>query len=181
MNKFMRVAVGAVLVLALGMVGFVVCMRWSLRYMQVAFFAPADVDGLMARVELVRDVIVMGRSSHCPFAVDESSIGDKKKEAEMMYVAGVLDLYREKFGRAASSITDLNQLRDFDNASKLNGRQLEKDCSVYANPAGSYVVSCGPSRSSSAHAAAFVPRSDSVERFYELDGREILYVPARRC
>jgi len=171
----------AVLVLVLGMVGFVVCMRWSLRHMHVGFFTPADVHRLMAPVELVRGVIVLGRNANCIFTVDESSIGDKKKEAEMLYVAGMLDLYREKFGRAASSVTDLSQLRDFDNASRLNGRQLERDCFVYADPSGSYVVSCGPSRPSGADAAAFAPKADSVERFYELGGREILYVPARKC
>jgi len=86
-----------------------------------------------------------------------------------------------KFGRAASSVTDLTKLSDFDKASKLNGRQLEKQCSIYDGPSGSYVVSCGPSRPSNADVAAFAPRVDSVERFYDLGGREILYVPAQKC
>lgn len=169
----------AALVLVLGIVGSAAWVDWSLRHMQIGFLNSAAVGGLMARVELVRDVMWLNRN--CLPVVDESSKGDKRKGAEMEYIAATLELYRAKFGRAASSVNDLNKLSDFDNASKLNGRQLEKEYSIYDHPSGSYVVSCGPSRPSSADVAAFAPRVDSGQRFYDLGGREILYVPARKC
>jgi hypothetical protein len=175
----MRVGVAAVLVLVLGVAVLVAWIDWSLRHMQIGLLSTAAVGGFMARVELVRDVMLLNRS--CLFTVDESSKGDQKKEAEMRYIAAMLDLYRAKFGRAASSVTDLNKLSDFDNASKLNGRQLEKECSIYAYPRGSFAVSCGSSRPRNADVAAFRPRTDAVERFYELGGHEILYVPAQKC
>src|SRR5580704_15242243 len=179
MSKSRRVGAVAALVLVLGVVGLVAWADWSLRHMQIGSLSTAAVSGFMARVELVRDVMWLNRN--CLSAVDESSKGDKRKEAEMRYIALTLDLYRVKFGKAASSVTDLTKLSDFDNASKLNSRQLEKECSIYHDPTGSYVVSCGSSRASSADVAAFASRADAVERFYELGGHEILYVPAQKC
>jgi hypothetical protein len=175
----MRAAAATALVLLLGAGGFLGYMKWSLRHMHIGFFTRADVDRLMAQAEVARLAVLRNRD--CLFTVDESSMGDKKTEGEMSYAAAMLDFYSVKFGTAASSIADLDKLRDFDHASKLNGRQLEKDCSLYADPSGSYVVSCGPSKPSSADVSTFMRNADFAKRFYKLGSREILYVPAPKC
>ena len=162
----MRAAAATVLVLVLGAGGFLGYMKWSLRHMHIGFLTRADVNSLLAQAEVARLAVVRNRD--CLFTVDESSMGDKKTEGEMSYAAAMLDLYSVKFGTAASSIDDLDKLRDFDDASKLNRRQLENDCSLYADPSGSYVVSCGPSKPSSADVSTFTRNANFAKKFYRL-------------
>jgi hypothetical protein len=84
----MRVGTVAVLVLVLGVVCLVAWTDWFLRHMKIGFLSTAAVGGLIARVEFVRDV--MWLNNNCLSTVDESSTGDKKKEAEMRYIAAML-------------------------------------------------------------------------------------------
>jgi hypothetical protein len=179
MAKAVKVALVAAMVLVMGVVGLGVYARWSLRHMQIGFFTPADLDKLIAQVEVARAVV--GRNGNCLRTVGQSGIGDRKKEAEMLYVAAMVDFYRMKFGTAASRLTDLNKLPDFEHASALNGRLLEKDCSIYLDQSGSFVVTCGPYKPSNLDVAAFMRNAPFVQKFYTLGGSEILYVPAPKC
>jgi hypothetical protein len=177
MSKQMRVTSVVAVVLIVAVTGFVVYVRMSIQHL--GFLNPSDVKMLMSAVDTARAAVV--RDKACLFTIDESSIGDTRKEAEMLYVAAMLDLYRAKFGTSASSIADLDRLSDFNRASKLNANQLAKDCSVYVDPSGSSVVSCGGARPADADLALFMRSADYVEKFHKVGEHEILYVPAQKC
>jgi hypothetical protein len=145
----------------------------------VGFFTQSDVRLLVSHAQAARAAVL--QNTGCVLKIDESSMGNKKLESEMSYIAAMLDLYRVRFGVAASSMHDLSRLTDFGQNRKLNIARLEKDCYVYMGSVGSSIVACGPSRPSDAELAEFARSPEYVQRFYRLMGNEILYVPAPKC
>jgi hypothetical protein len=99
----------------------------------------------------------------------------------MLYVATIVDLYKTTFGKLPNSINDLDKLPSFDNADKLNGRQVRKSCSIHADPSGSYILACGASTPPAKEIDALFRKAGRVQRFYPLDRAEALYVPGAAC
>jgi hypothetical protein len=177
MSKQTRVAVIVLLVLLIGGVGFIAYVRASIHHL--GFLTTSDVKVLMSAANEARAAVEHNKS--CVLPMDESTKGDRRQEAEMLYIAAMLDLYRAKFGVAARSLSDLDRLRDFDQNSRLDKRRLEKDCFVYVDPSGASVVSCGGSKPSSAGLAKLVPGAEYVQRFYRVGKSEVLYIPVPKC
>jgi hypothetical protein len=163
-------------VVALGAVAY---FHEAIKHMHVGFFTESDVRLLVSEAQAARAAVLQNKG--CVLKIDESSIGDKKLESEMLYVAAMLDLYRVRFGVTASSMHDLSRLTDFSQKGKLNITKLEKECSLYTSSVGSSIVTCGPSRPSDAELADFARNPEYMQRFYRLKGSEILYVPAPMC
>jgi hypothetical protein len=158
-------------------VGARACIEYSLRNMQFDLSGLADLtDKVSATVELATLTI-----PRCPFPPDYRSIGDQRREAMMLYVATIVDLYKTTFGKPPDSIDDLDKLPSFNNADKLNGRQVKKNCSIHVQPAGSYVLACGASLPPAKEIDVFLGKAGHVQRFYVLGGTEILYVSGAGC
>jgi len=179
MKSPIRIALIVFLVLVVAAFGAIAYFHEEIRHMHVGFFTESDVRLMVSEAQAARIAVLQNKG--CVLKIDESSIGDKKLESEMSYIAAMLDLYRVRFGVDASSMHDLSRLTDFSHNHKLDITRLEKDCSLYASSAGSSIVTCGPSRSSDAELAEFARNREYVQRFYRLMGSEILYVPAPKC
>lgn len=180
MSRVTRIALFATALILAGAVGAVISFYVSLRHMRVGFISEKDADTIREAADLARAAI--SRTPSCNVKVDESSIGEKKQEAMMLYVAAMVDLYQVGFGSLPEKVADLDRLRNFDNSSKLNGRELEKVCSIYSDGnASSFVVSCSQSRPPNPEVVQFMRKADYVKKFYKLGQSEILYVPIPRC
>jgi hypothetical protein len=175
MSKQKRVVVIVLLVLATGIVGFIAYVRTSIHHL--GFLTTSDVKVLMTAASEARAAVEQNKA--CVLPIDESSMGNRKQEAEMLYVAAMLDLYQAKFGVAARSLADLDRLRDRN--SKLDWRRLEKDCSLYVDSSGASVVTCGGSRPSSVELAKLISGAEYMQKFYRVGGSEALYIPAPKC
>jgi hypothetical protein len=99
----------------------------------------------------------------------------------MSYVAAMPELYKSKFGRAPSSMSDLKKLPEFEHADALNEHSFSRDCSIYSDQGASFAVSCGRSRPSKIELAAFMRTAPSVQKFYMVGENEILYIPVPKC
>lgn len=177
MSKQKRVVVIVLLLLVAGVVGFIAYVRVSIH--RLGFLTTSDVKVLMAAANEARAAVEQNKA--CVLPIDESSVGNRREEAEMLYVAAMLDLYRAKFGVAARDLRDLDRLRDFDQNNRLDKRRLEKDCAVYVDPGGATVVSCGGSKPSTTDLAKLVSGAEYVQKFYRLGVSEALYIPAPKC
>lgn len=178
MKSPIRILLIVSFVLVVAAVGSVVYLRESLRHMHLGV-TESDVRLLVSKAQEARAAVLQNKG--CVLKIDESSVGDKKLESEMTYVAAMLDLYRVRFGVPASSMHDLGRLTDFNQEGKLNMTKLEKECSLYTNSVVSTIVTCGPSRPSDAELADFAGNPKYMQRFYRLRSSEILYVPAPKC
>jgi hypothetical protein len=179
MSKTTRTVLLAIALMLAMVAGAAISFYVSLRHMRVGFFTPKDVEAIQAAADLARAAVLKNPS--CSVTVDVSSIGEKRQEAMMLYLAAMVDLYQVAFGNLPTRIADLDRLREFDKASKLNGRELDKACSIYSDGTGSFIVSCGQVRLAEPGIAGFMRKAEKVKRFYKLNEVEILYVPAPKC
>jgi len=175
MGKVAKALIVAALALPLTILAGKAFVRWSLKDLQF------DLSGLAAQVNADTAVIRALVGRNCFRTVDQSSIGDKRKEAQMSYVAAVLDLYRVRFGKSTAVVSELNKLPEFEHANSTNRHYFEKDCSIHVGESGSAVVSCGSSRPTKDTVEAFMRNAKPVQKFYLLDGSEILFIPAPKC
>jgi hypothetical protein len=178
MRKTARAFGTGALLFAIFLIGSYLYLSWSLRHMKIDAFA-AIFQKIFAPVEVLGAVV--GAHENCTGAVDLSSLGNQESEAEMSFVATMPSLYKERFGSVPSSITDLRRLPEFERPDSLNGHAFLRDCSIYADPDGSFAVSCGRFRPSAPDVAAFMKDTPPVQKFSTLGKSEILYVPAPRC
>jgi hypothetical protein len=177
MSKRSRALLVVVLTLATGVVGFIAYVRASIHHL--GFLTTSDVKVLLSAANEARAEVAQNKA--CLFSIDESSVGDKKQEAEMLYIAAMLDLYRAKFGVAARSLGDLDRLRDFQQRSRLDTRRLQEDCYVYIDPSSASVVTCRGEKPSDIELARVMRTAEYVQRFYRLGESEVLYIPAPKC
>jgi hypothetical protein len=179
MGKPIKVLSTTALLLVVAAVGVGVCLRWSLRHMLIDFPLAGLVNRLLPQAEIA--AVAAGRHGACSGTQDQQSIGNREAEAEMSYVAAMPELYRTRFGRAPSSISDLNKLPEFEHADRLNNRSFSRDCSIYFDQSGSFAVSCGRPRPSRLDVAAFMRTAPSAQNFYMVGKSEILYIPVHMC
>ena len=176
-TKPIKCLVVAAVTLSAIVVGARAYIEYSLRNMQL------DLSGLVVLADKVSATVELVTLTvpRCEFPPDYQSIGDRRREAMMLYVASIVDLYKTTFGRPPDSIDDLDKLPSFDNADKLNGTQVKKSCSIHVYPTGSYVLACGASLPPAKDIDVFIGKAGHVQRFYMLGGTEILYVPGTGC
>lgn len=179
MSKMTRTVLVLVVILGTTIAGFLIYFSVSLRHIRLGLFTPADVQMLLSAANEARDAVEQHKA--CVLPIDESSLGNRTQEAEMLYLAAMLDLYRAKFGMAPRTLADLDRLRDFGKANRLDGLRLEKDCSVYLDPSGATAVSCGGTRPSNTDLAKLISSAEYVQKFYRLGNSEVLYVPVPKC
>jgi hypothetical protein len=179
MGKPVKIIATTALAAVLAAVGLGTYVRWSLRHMHIEFPLAGLVNRFLPQAEII--AVAASRHGACSSAVDQLSIGDREMEAEMSYVAAMPELYRTKFGRTPSSMSDLNKLPEFEHANSLNNRSFARDCSIYFDQGGSFAVSCGRSRPSGPDVAAFMQGAPSMRRFYMVGKSEILYIPVPTC
>ena len=117
----------------------------------------------------------------CAPKIDPTSLGRREFEAEMSYIAAMSEIYKKQFGKMPASLRDLARIPEFANANSINSREFERECSLYASPGDSFVVSCGPAQLSRKEAERFMEHAMQTQKFYLLGNSEILYVPAPRC
>jgi hypothetical protein len=177
MGKLTRFAVLILVVVTIGVMGLVFYVRASIHHL--GFLTTSDVERLLSAANEAHAVAAQNKA--CLFTIDESSLGDKGHEAEMLYVAAMLDLYKAKLGVAARSLADLDKLRDFNQSNRLDRRRLQKDCAVYVDPSGATVVSCVGSKPSTTELARLASGAEYVQKFYRLGQGEVLYIPAAKC
>ena len=175
MRKLIRAVVIVLIVLATAAIGLIAYVRIATQ--RVGFFTTSDVKVLMEAANEARAAVEQNKT--CVLPIDESSIGNRKQERQMQYVAAMLDLYQAKFGVAARSLADLDRIREPN--SKLDTRRLEKDCSLYVDPGGATVVSCGGSRPSSTELAKLISGAEYKQKFYRIGDSEALYIPVPKC
>lgn len=150
---------------------------YSLRHMQFDLSSlDVFINKLTATVEIATLTV-----PRCGSPADRPPVGDQRREAMMFYVATIVDLYKTTFGKLPDSIDDLDKLPSFENAEKLNGRQVKKSCSIHAHASGSYVLACGASLPPAKEIDAFLAGAGHVQSFYTLGGTETLYVPEAGC
>ena len=177
LNRKLRAALFLMTAVTLIAFGLLAYLRLSLRHAHIGFLTPQDVEVLISEANEAR--VAVAQNKACVYPIDESGRGDRKQEAEMLYIAAMLNLYRAKFGVAARSLADLDRVREPN--SKLDARQLEKDCSLYVDSSSATVVSCGSSRPSDTELAKLVSGAEYEQKFYRVEGSEVLYIPAPKC
>jgi hypothetical protein len=150
---------------------------YSLRHMQ---FDLSGLGDLANKLRATTEIVTL-TFPRCEFRPDHSPIGDQRREAMMLYVATIVDLYRTTFGKLPDSIDDLDKLPTFNSADKSNGRQVENSCSIHPQPNGSYFLACGGSLPPAKEIAAFLGQTGHEQGFYMLAGTETLYVPEAGC
>jgi hypothetical protein len=150
---------------------------YSLRHMQ---FNLSGFDVFLNKLTATAEIATLA-VPRCGSAPDYQHIGDQRREAMMLYVATIVDLYKTTFGKPPDSIDDLDKLPNFDNADKLNGRQVKKSCSIRMYPIGSYVLACGASLPPPKEIDAFLGKARRVQGFYMLGAMEALYIPEGGC
>ena len=146
--------------------------EYELRHMRLG------LSGFDALADLATTAKVITLSvPRCEAAVKHSPAGDPKQEATMVYVAGVVDLYRTTFGKLPENITDLDKLPTFANADKLNGEEMRRTCSLGQVPSNrAYVLACGGKLPSPERLDSALGKTVD-ERFMFVDGIELLHVP----
>jgi len=179
LNTKLRTALFLLTAIAVTAFGLLAYLRLSLRHAHIGFFTTHDVEVLTSAANEAR--VAVAQNKACVFPIDESGRGDRKQEAEMLYIAAMLNLYRAKFGVAARSLADLDRLSDFDRHNGLDRRRLEKDCSLYVDPSGATVVSCGGSMPLGTELTKFISGAEFVQRFYSVGESEVLYIPSPKC
>jgi hypothetical protein len=157
--------------------GFYAYLGYSLRHMQLDL---SGLDVLVGRLTATVQIATL-TAPRCGSPAEYLPIGDQRREATMLYVATIVDLYKTTFGKLPDSVDDLDKLPSFDNADKLNGRQVRKTCSIHADPSGSYVLACGASIPPAREIDELLSKAGRAQKFYMLDGAEALYVPAVAC
>jgi hypothetical protein len=150
---------------------------YSLKHMQLDL---SGLDVLVGRLTATVRIATL-TALRCGSPAEYPPTGDRRREATMLYVATIVDLYKTTFGKLPDSVDDLDKLPSFDNADKLNGRQVKKSCAIDVDPSGSYVLACGASIPPAREIDPLLRKAGRVERFYMLDGAEALYVPAVAC
>lgn len=157
--------------------GFFAYLDYSLHHMLL------DFSGLEVLVNRVAATIEIAKLSvpRCGTSADFLPAGDRKREATLLYVSTIVDLYKTTFGKLPDRIDDLDKLPTFANADNLNGREFKKSCSIHALPEGSYILVCGGPMPPAAQIDARVRKGGLAQRFYLLGGTEALYVPAKVC
>lgn len=157
--------------------GFYAYLDYSLRHMQLDL---SGLDVFLGRLTATVEIATL-TTPRCGSPADYLPIGDQRREATMLYVPTIVDLYKTTFGKLPDSIGDLDKLPSFDNADKLNGRQVKKRCSIHVDPSGSYVLACGASIPPAKEINALLRKAGPIQRFYPLDRAEALYVPGGAC
>jgi hypothetical protein len=177
LTKPLKYLVFAAITLAAIAGGIFAYVGYSLRHMQL------DLSGIgvFANKLTATAEIATLTVPRCGSPADYPPIGDQRREAMMLYVATIVDLYKTTFGKLPDSIDDLDKLPSFDDADRLNGRRVKKGCSIHVHPAGSYILACGASLPPAKEIDAFLGKAGHVQRFYTLGGTETLYVPAAAC
>ena len=79
MRKLIRAVVIVLLVLATAAIGFIAYVRMSIQH--VGFFTTSDVKVLMEAANEARAAVEQNKT--CVLPIDESSIGNRKQEAEI--------------------------------------------------------------------------------------------------
>jgi hypothetical protein len=172
--KHVAMAFITLVVLACGSIAW---MKYSLSHMHL------DLSGLANFVGGVSAVVETANGGFRPCnSANGQSLGDSRREATMVYVAGVVDLYRNTFGKLPENMSDLDKLPTFENADKLNGDEMQKTCFIGQLPSTpAYVLSCGGRLPLTEQLDAALKRAalkrDGNERFVVVDGSEVLYVP----
>jgi len=172
--RYLVLAAVALAVIVGGAFAYVV---YSLEHMEF------DLSGfaiLLNKVTATAEIATL-TIPRCESTADHLPNGDQRREAMMLYVATIVDLYKTTFGKLPDSIDDLDKLPSFDNAEKLNGRKAKSSCSISVHPTGSYVLACGDSLPPAKEIDAFLGKTGHVQRFYMLGGTETLYVPGAGC
>lgn len=176
MGRVLRFAMLILLGVTMGAVALVFYVRASIHHL--GFLTKSDVEKLVSAASEARIATLENKA--CLFDIDESSVGDKGRETEMLYVAAMLDLYRAKFGVAAHNIDELDNLPELNQQSRAGSHLWKKDCYVHASE-GATIVSCGNQKPSDLDIAEFAAVTGNVERFYKLGRSEVLYIPSPKC
>jgi hypothetical protein len=179
MSKTVRLVLVATLICVVGAIAAFTYVAYSLRHVHPGFFSVEDVGILMKAAQTARAAIAEERK--CRFTIDESSIGDRKREAEMSYLAAMIDLYRVKFGTTPTKIADLNDLPGFGENNRSNVGHLEKECAIHTDPGGASVVACGTGELANADLGSLFRMGKDVEKFYRVGDDEVLFIPSPKC
>ncbi len=163
--------------MAAPVVGFFAFLSYSLRHMQ---FDLSGLDHLVKRTTATVEIATL-TVPRCASSAEFLPTGDRKREATMLYVATIIDLYKTTFGKMPERIGDLDKLPNFYNADKLNGSEVKESCSLRVHASGSYVLSCGAPLPSAKEVDVLFRRAESAQRFYMVNGTETLYVPEKAC
>jgi hypothetical protein len=141
-----------------------------------------DVRSLQASLEAARAAI-KAQSKECAVTIDTTSVGDRDVEQEMLYLADLIEVYELKSGTRPNNVADLEKLKE----AEINGnvKSLEKACTIsFDLKNGGYALSCGPTRASISELGSFLDNvrlGGNVQKFLKISGKEILYIPPRKC
>jgi hypothetical protein len=143
-------------------------------------FDLSGLDLLIKRTTATAEIATL-TVPRCGSSADFLPAGDRRREATMLYVATIIDLYKSTFGKMPERIDDLDKLPSFHNADKLNGSDVKKSCSLRLHPGGSYVLGCGAPMPPAKEVDALFRKAEPAQRFYMVGGTETLYVPEKVC
>ena len=179
MHLTIRIKYLVIAAIAFGLLvgGFYVYLGYALRHMELDLSGLGPtLNKLAATVEVVTLTI-----PKCESSVDHIATGDPRREATMLYVATVVDLYTTMFGKLPDNIEDLDRLPSFENADRLNGSRVKKRCSIRSHPSGSYVLACDAPLPPAKDIQSVLGKNGRVQKFEMVGGTEILYVPGTGC
>jgi hypothetical protein len=176
MKKWLVKSLVVLCVFMSAVTGVLIYLRFSVGRSPIGFFSPHDADTLISEAEAARNIVVQNK--RCSFTIDQSSLGNKQQEAEMLYIASMLDLYRARFGVAARTMSDLLKLNEI---SKSDWNRWNKTCYFYVDSSSASVVTCGRNLPSDAELTQLARRLDPIQRFYKIKDAEVLYIPTPRC
>jgi hypothetical protein len=171
-----RVVYAALMLVAIAG-GFFAYVDYSLSHMEFDF-SGFDNFAKMAQATIGIATLTL---PHCDSSADFLPNGDRKRQATLLYVSTIVDLYKTTFGKLPDKIDDLDKLPTFYHADRLNGREVKKNCAIHVQPDGSYVLVCGGPKPPRKEVAALASKGGPIQRFYLLGSTEALYVPAKAC
>jgi hypothetical protein len=138
-----------------------------------------DFTGLVAFTNTASAIASLAKPKLplCTSAIKRPPSGDARQEAMMVYVASIVDLYRTTFGKSPENIRDLDKLRTFENADRLNGNEMKRTCSIQEMLSSrAYALTCSGKLPSADRLDSTLGKAVD-EQFAMVDGIEVLHVP----
>ena len=134
-------------------------------------------------MKLVEQETAVGRFviGSCTTTEDLSSIGNKDKEHEMEVLSQLLTLSEARTGAHAKSIDDLDNLPRSRQAMATYVDRLKKECSVFPSAEGATLLNCDGLALTQKVTQDVSRWSQSVRRFYSIEGHEVLFRPIVKC
>jgi hypothetical protein len=160
--------------------GFYVYVYWGLTQ-AVKPITKADMARLDAAFDRAQKLANEYRKSGSLIKVDDASVGFPRKENDLRTLDAAIGRFRIRFDRLPANLRELvaTSSTSDSEAQKKALQRLEGRCELFTMKNQSYVLTCDRGHALSEEAISRLVGADSeTQKFYLLESRVLLYVPA---